>query len=84
MRRGRGPTVAASATAAASTTPGGPRLAEGVPVTATPVDPPAGSTTDLAKKPVITGSDAKAPTEVQVADIVEGNGAEATTLARSR
>jgi FKBP-type peptidyl-prolyl cis-trans isomerase len=50
------------------------------PVTADEVEAPAGSTTDLAEKPVIKGSDEPAPTTVQVADIVEGDGAEATTL----
>ena len=44
------------------------------------VDPPAGATTDLTKKPVIKGSSQPAPKVVQVADIVEGTGEEAVTL----
>ena len=50
------------------------------PITAAEVEAPAGSTTDLEEKPVIKGSKEPAPEQVQVADIVEGDGAEATTL----
>jgi peptidylprolyl isomerase len=41
---------------------------------------PAGATTDLSVKPVIKADPAPPPTEVTVADIVVGKGAEATTL----
>jgi len=67
------PTPAASPPAASA----GPREC---PVTATEVDAPAGATTDLDEKPVIEGSEQDAPEQVQIADIVEGDGAEATTL----
>ena len=52
------------------------------PVKAAEVPPPPGSTTDLARKPTIAGSRTPPPSEVQVADIVEGTGAEAKTLSR--
>ncbi len=52
------------------------------PVKATEAPPPPGSTTDLSRKPRIAGSQAAPPTEVQVADIVEGTGPEARTLSR--
>ena len=49
------------------------------PLEATEVDAPAGGTTDLATKPVIAPGTGPAPTELQYADIVEGDGEEATT-----
>jgi FKBP-type peptidyl-prolyl cis-trans isomerase len=49
------------------------------PVTATEVPAPAGAVTDLTKKPTIAPGTAPAPTELQYADIVEGDGDEATT-----
>ena len=49
------------------------------PLEATEVDAPAGATTDLATKPVIAPGTAPAPTELQYADIVEGDGEEAQT-----
>ncbi len=52
------------------------------PLTARSVEAPAGSTTDLAVKPVIAPSTAPPPQEVTVADIVVGSGAEATTLSQ--
>jgi len=73
---GDDPTLASSASPGTTTAP----AAQECPVKATEVPAPEGSTTDLSKKPVIKGSKAKAPTEVQVADIVEGTGDEATTL----
>ena len=49
------------------------------PITATEVEPPAGATTDLTKKPVIAPGQGPAPKELQYADIVEGDGDEAKT-----
>ncbi len=49
------------------------------PITATEVPPPPGATTDLQTKPVIAPSTAPPPTELQYADIVVGDGAEAVT-----
>ncbi len=49
------------------------------PITATEVPAPAGSTTDLTTKPVVPPATGPAPTELQYADIVEGDGAEAKT-----
>lgn len=40
----------------------------------TPVEPPADATTDLSKKPEITVPDTAPPTELQVSDIVVGDG----------
>ncbi len=40
----------------------------------TPVDPPAGSTTDLATKPQVVVPDGPPPAELQVSDIVVGRG----------
>ena len=40
----------------------------------TPVDPPAGATTDLKTKPAITVSKTPAPTALEVSDIVVGDG----------
>lgn len=75
-------TVSAPGTTPTSAAPSAapPASPRECPVKATEVAPPEGSTTDLTEKPVVEGSDAKAPTAVQVADIVEGDGAEATTL----
>lgn len=50
------------------------------PIKATTVPPPPGATTDLSVKPTIPPHTAPPPTTVTVADIVEGTGAEATTL----
>ena len=49
------------------------------PLEATEVEAPAGATTDLATKPVVAPGTAPAPTELQYADIVEGDGEEAKT-----
>lgn len=49
------------------------------PLTATEVPAPEGATTDLTTKPVVQGSDAPPPTELQYADLVVGDGAEAVT-----
>jgi peptidylprolyl isomerase len=49
------------------------------PYTAEQVDAPAGATTDLATKPAVAPGTAPAPTELQYADIVEGDGDEAQT-----
>ena len=81
---GDAPTAAAPETA--SPAPAAPTSAPAAaarerPVAAEQVEAPEGSTADLGKKPVVEGSDEPAPEKVQVADIVEGDGAEATTLA---
>lgn len=49
------------------------------PLTAEEVPAPGGATTDLATKPVIAPGTAPAPTELQYADIVEGDGDVAET-----
>ena len=49
------------------------------PITAEEAPVPAGATTDLATKPVIAPGKAPAPKELQYADIVVGDGDEATT-----
>ena len=49
------------------------------PLTATEVAAPEDATTDLTTKPVVTGSDTPPPTELQYADLVVGDGAEAVT-----
>ena len=49
------------------------------PITATEVPAPAGSTTDLATKPVVAPGKAPKPTQLQYADIVEGDGDVAET-----
>ena len=50
------------------------------PLRPTPVRPPARAVKDLRKKPSVAGSTAPPPEVVQVADIVVGKGAQATTL----
>jgi FKBP-type peptidyl-prolyl cis-trans isomerase len=60
---------------AAEATPSAPSC----PITAEEVPAPAGATTDLATKPVVAPGTAPAPTELQYADIVEGDGEEAKT-----
>ena len=57
-----------------------PAAARTCPYTASPVPVPAGASADLSAKPVVAGSAAPPPSEVTVADIVVGDGAEATTL----
>ena len=49
------------------------------PITAEEVPSPDGATTDLSTKPVVAPSTAPAPTELQYADIVEGDGEVAET-----
>jgi FKBP-type peptidyl-prolyl cis-trans isomerase len=49
------------------------------PITATEVEAPAGATADLATKPVVAPGTAPAPTELQYADIVVGEGEQAQT-----
>ena len=49
------------------------------PITAEEVEPPVGATTDLETKPVVAPGTGPAPTELQYADIVEGEGEEAKT-----
>ena len=49
------------------------------PLEAQEVEAPAGATTDLATKPVVAPGTGPAPTELQYADIVEGDGDEAKT-----
>ncbi len=49
----------------------GPTSCPGAP---TPVEPPAGATTDLKTKPVITVPKTPAPTSLEVSDIVVGEG----------
>jgi len=51
--------------------------AEECPLQATEISPPPGVSTDLAVKPEVSGNPAPAPTELQYADVVEGDGAEA-------
>ena len=53
--------------------------AQSCPIEAEEVPAPAGSTTDLATKPVVAPGTAPAPTALQYADIVEGDGDEAST-----
>lgn len=60
---------------AAEATPTAPTC----PITAQAVPPPAGATPDLSTKPVVAPSTAPAPTELQYADIVEGDGEQAET-----
>ncbi len=45
----------------------------------TEVEAPAGATTDLSTKPVVAPAAGPAPTTLQYADLVEGDGAEAVT-----
>ena len=49
------------------------------PTTAVEVEPPPGASTDLSTKPVIAPGTAPPPTELQYADLVVGDGAEAVT-----
>ena len=49
------------------------------PITAEEVPPPDGATTDLSTKPVVAPGTAPAPTELQYADLVEGDGEVAET-----
>ena len=49
------------------------------PLTAEEVPAPEGATADLATKPVVAKGTAPAPTELQYADIVEGDGEQAQT-----
>ena len=49
------------------------------PIEATEVEPPAGATTDLSQKPEVQPGEGPPPTELQYADIVEGDGEEAQT-----
>ena len=51
-----------------------PEPAATCPDAPTPVEPPAGATTDLKTKPTITVPKAPAPTALQVSDIVVGDG----------
>jgi peptidylprolyl isomerase len=60
---------------AAEATPSTPTC----PIEATEVPAPAGATTDLATKPVVAPGKEPAPTELQYADIVVGDGEEAKT-----
>ena len=53
--------------------PPSPKTA-GCPGAPTPVDPPTDATTDLTKKPVVTVPKTPPPTELQVSDIVVGDG----------
>jgi hypothetical protein len=49
------------------------------PLVATEVSPPAGVSDDLSVKPEVSGNPAPAPTELQYADVVEGDGEQAVT-----
>ena len=49
------------------------------PTTAVEVEPPPGASTDLSTKPVIAPATTPPPTDLQYADIVVGDGAEAVT-----
>lgn len=53
--------------------------AQECPLEATEVPPPPGVSTDLSVQPEISGNPAPAPTELQYADVVEGDGDEAVT-----
>ena len=66
------PSTAASASAS-------PTEEAACPITATEVPAPEGASTDLATKPVVAPSTTPPPTEIQYADLVEGDGAEAVT-----
>lgn len=68
--------------APASATPSATATLE-CPSKAVEVDPPAGSTTDLSTKPVVAPATAPVPTELQFADIVVGDGAEAVAGSRA-
>lgn len=69
--------AAASAPTSAAATP-----AQECPYKTTEAEAPAGVTKDLKKKPTVPKATGKTPTELQVADIVEGTGPEATTLSK--
>lgn len=72
------PTVAApeSASPTPSATPSTSESPEECPLLPVPGPAPEGASTDLSTQPTVTGSTEPAPTEVQVADIVEGDGDE--------
>ena len=86
------PATASPSTASAAPAPSSPAPASPAPASATPapecplraqeVPPPAGATKDLSRKPEVRGSKEPAPSEVQIADIVEGKGQEARTLSQ--
>lgn len=74
------PAAAPTPSAAAPAEPEGSEAPQAeCPLTATEVPAPEGATTDLTTKPVVQGSDAPPPTELQYADLVVGDGAEAVT-----
>lgn len=69
--------VAPTPSLSTSSAPAGPQEC---PLKAVPGPVPAGISTDLKTKPVIAADPAPPPTDVTVADVVVGTGAEATTL----
>lgn len=77
---GCGGTSDDTATGASASASASSPAAQECPLKARTVPAPAGSTTDLATKPVIAANAAPPPTDVTVADIMVGNGAEAKTL----
>lgn len=72
----------ATSSAASAPTSAAPTTPQECPYKASEVKPPAGVTKDLTKKPTVPKAAGKAPTELQVADIVEGTGPEAKTLSK--
>ena len=76
------PSSAPSATAPVptATDSSSPAAPQECPLKAVTGPVPAGISTDLAVKPVIAANTAPPPTDVTVADVVVGTGAEATTL----
>lgn len=80
---GGGDEVAAPAPSSASPTPAAsPTATQECPYKITEVKPPAGASKDLATKPVVAPTKVKAPTALQVADIVEGTGPVVETLSK--
>ena len=71
------PSTAAPVPSATASTPA---AAQECPLKAVTGPVPAGISTDLTVKPTVAANPAPAPTEVTVADVVVGTGAEATTL----
>lgn len=63
-----------------SPTPASSAAAKECPLKAVPGPVPPGISTDLKAKPVVSANSAPPPTQVTVADVVVGTGAEATTL----
>ncbi len=73
---GDDPTVAAPSESASASASASPEGEQTCPITTTEAPAPAGSTTDLAVKPVVAPNAAPAPEGIVVSDIVEGTGEE--------